>query len=69
MKRRKHVGIASGAVRMAELGKKPIQIWVRPHELAQLKQAAAIEYRTVAGLVKLNAMLAAKEILREAGLP
>lgn len=56
--------IKKGAARMLELGKKPIQIWVSLSEWAELKAAAMVEHRSVAGYVEISALLAAAECLR-----
>lgn len=51
---------SSGAVRMQELGKRPIQLWATMEELAAIRTAAAADRRPVSQWVLLQALQAAE---------
>lgn len=50
----------TGAVRMLELGKRPIQLWLTEEELAAIRAAAAADRRPVSQWVLLQALEAAR---------
>lgn len=45
---------ASGAVRMAELGKRPVQLWFTVEDLERLKRAAKADRRPVTQFITIH---------------
>ena len=54
----------SGSAAMARTGKHPLGIWLTPEERETLREAARLDGRKMAGLVKTAALKAAARIIR-----